>query len=511
MRLACCVTLLFAFGAWGQSDPAWTLFSFDDRAIPFRDNLKVTLEQPRKYPGNPVLRHGPPGSVDAQRAQFYGSVRRVGGKFRMWYAACATEETVGARGTSFRIAYAESQDGLKWVKPELGLVEFGGNKRNNLVSFSPPLDETMAEPLAAFVLHEPEDPDPARRYKMARYTRYYNRGDAKKTPHATILPFFSADGLRWTLALPPPKTNVLDETEVPFRAHHVFEIGGLQKFQGVYYVYGQEMTPDVWMPWGAPTARTMTTHWSMDFVHWSQERAFSFQRHGYRSRDRDLEEAHEPAGVWNRNNVAVGLYGLWHGARLIEQRGMDLGLLVSNDGIHFREPVPDFPFLEAGPAGSWDRHGLIQGQGFENVGDQTYIYYGTWDLASRRISTGEVGLAMMRRDGFGYLSPAENRAASFVTAPLPLPARGASLTLNADGLSEASALEVEVTDLGGRPLPGYGPVRVVRSGIEIPVRWPGGDRVRANVPEVRVRVRFTGADVWRTRFYAAYWNPAGRD
>src|SRR5262249_12255375 len=62
-------------------------FSFDDDSIPWRENLKLTLEQPKKYPGNPVLRSGPPGSVDSLRANLYGTVLKIGDKFRMWYVA----------------------------------------------------------------------------------------------------------------------------------------------------------------------------------------------------------------------------------------------------------------------------------------------------------------------------------------------------------------------------------------------------------------------------------------
>ena len=33
---------------------------------------------------------------------------------------------------------------------------------------------------------------------------------------------------------------------------------------------------------------------------------------------------------------------------------MDLGFLISNDGLYFREPEPDFVFIPKGPPdGSW--------------------------------------------------------------------------------------------------------------------------------------------------------------
>ncbi len=40
----------------------------------------------------------------------------------------------GDGNRTFNTCYAESTDGINWVKPELGLVEFNGNKNNNIIS-----------------------------------------------------------------------------------------------------------------------------------------------------------------------------------------------------------------------------------------------------------------------------------------------------------------------------------------------------------------------------------------
>src|SRR6478609_9004048 len=132
---------------------------------------------------------------------FYGSVIRVGDKYRMWYSAKSDRaNSTGNLTPSARIAYAESDDGLHWTKPDLGLADFNGNKHNNLVSLAPVLDQARNEPLACFVLHEPDDPDPARRYKMAVYAVYYPTDAERKATGmpadnnpSTILPYVSAD------------------------------------------------------------------------------------------------------------------------------------------------------------------------------------------------------------------------------------------------------------------------------------------------------------------------------
>ena len=65
-----------------------------------------------------------------------------------------------------------------------------------------------------------------------------------------------------------------------------------------------------------------------------------------------------------------------------------------------------FVFLPYGEDGEWDPRGLLSGQAFEHVGDETYIWYGAWDLSAGadRKPRGAVGLLTMRRDGFGGLS-----------------------------------------------------------------------------------------------------------
>jgi hypothetical protein len=346
---------------------------------------------------------------------------------------------------------------------------------------------------------------------MAVYGRYYDSADPKQLSHganvpSAIYPFFSADGLNWQLAVPQPKGKWFDETETPFRLHNNFEMGGLYKFDGLYYVAGQEHSPDITMPDGTPTRRAMVTHWSGDFVQWSQERSFSFQRYGYRSPRQSLEEAHEPAGIWNRGNVLLGLYGLWHGASVTSERRMDLGFLISNDGVHFREPIPDHVFIRAGADGAWDQRGLIHGQGYEQVGHQTYIYYGSWDPSNSGMGQCAVGVATMRRDGFGYLSTREKGDGQLTTKPLAN-LRPVLLSLNAEGLSREAFLRVELIDKMGKPIEGYsGPdAALVRdSGLNVKVSWSGRPKIECSNTTIRLRLKLSGPQAQQIKFYAAY-------
>jgi hypothetical protein len=508
--------ILFLCAATAVRAAPTNIFAFDDDALPYKNNLKLTFEAPQKHPGGPVLAPGPAGSADHAACSFYGSIIRVGDKFSMWYRAQSDRViSTGNLTPSARIAYAESDDGIHWTKPDLGLTEFNGNKHNNLVGMPAGIDPAKNEPLACFVLHEPDDPDPTRRYKMAAYTVYYPSAAERQATGmpadnnpSTILTYFSADGLTWRLAIPMPKQPWFDETEVPFTVRNNFEIGGLFKFDGIYYVTGQELSPDVFQPDGTAVRRTMVTHWSGDFIHWSQDKSYSFQRYGYKNVRETLHESHEPAAVWNRGNVLLATYGLWYGAAATVERRMDLGFLVSNDGVHFREPVADHVFIPAGGDRDWDARGLLHGQGFENVGDKTFIYYGTWDLSGVIRQPGAVGLAIFGRDRLAALSLRDDIPAGAQFTSKPFANTGAAtLSLNVDGLSATAALRVELIDKTGAPVPGYASAdaAIVRtSGLSTKVTWKRGSTIKCANASYRLRIFFTGADATKIKFYAGY-------
>ena len=86
---------------------------------------------------------------------------------------------------------------------------------------------------------------------------------------------------------------------------------------------------------------------SHDFDHWAEGHVESFvlpeprdptQRGG----DFEYDQVHIGVGAASYGTVCVGLYGLWHSAHRtteFDKISCDLGLVVSNDGLHFREPV----------------------------------------------------------------------------------------------------------------------------------------------------------------------------
>lgn len=72
-----------------------------------------------------------------------------------------TYKPSGSRITS--LAYAESKDGVNWVKPSLGLVEFNGNKENNLI---------FRYAHGTGVMLDLEEVDRKKRYKLVTKVEY---------------------------------------------------------------------------------------------------------------------------------------------------------------------------------------------------------------------------------------------------------------------------------------------------------------------------------------------------
>lgn len=489
---------------------AMTLFAFDSHSIPHSQNLRLEMRQPQRHPANPVLNRGQPGSPDAMGAQFYGSIIKDGGRYRMWYIAFDDDKGSKIASARWRAACAESADGVSWTKPNLGLVEFAGNKNNNLVHVG---DEPWGF-VNLKVIKDEADPDPQRRYKMT--THVYFRHNTRL---GTLLPFVSADGFSWRPVkdVRPLKAELRKE-DLLLPAVHFEPCGGLYRWDGQYFICGQNALPGPRLYQG----RVCRSYRSADFVSWSPTSSIVFARsvqHGHLGpgRSREGEQNHEGISVWNRGNVLLGITGRWHGAAEWKDVTVDLGLVLSNDGLSFREPRHEGTFLERGKDGEWDQGGLLQGQGFENIGGQTFIYYGAWDprpTGGPERPRGGVGIAMLPRDRIGDLVVDESGkgpgdyqlpeiVAEFVTRSIAIQGKP-RFFINASGLGPEAALRCELLDHLEMPLPGFSgknAALVRQGGFQSPVSW----RSPAALPDrIRFHVVFDGKKRSDIRFSAIY-------
>lgn len=143
----------------------------DDHLIDKLDGADLVLHAPT--PQEIAIDHDEPweGGTCA-----YHTVFRDGDLYRMYYRG----------GWGYKIyCYAESRDGVHWVKPKLGLVEFRGSKENNII--------LMGEGTEAFAPFKDANPDcePDAPYKAFAV-------HCKNDPPSTLGAFKSVDGIRWT-------------------------------------------------------------------------------------------------------------------------------------------------------------------------------------------------------------------------------------------------------------------------------------------------------------------------
>ena len=172
--------------------------------------------------------------------------------------------------------------------------------------------------------------------------------------------------------------------------------------------------------------------------------------------------------------------------------GREVALARHARGSRFhREPAPDHKLIARGKDGEWDSIALLQAHAFANVGEQTYLWYSHWDCDGE-FRNQDIGLATLRRDGFGFLSankadaPAKCETAFFDSH------EGAKLFVNAEGVSAETPLKIELLD---EKLEVIGTASVMKSGTRVDV---------LALPKGRIAARVVFGAAGKIRFYALY-------
>lgn len=513
--LAAAAALPFAAGApaepgglamGGFTGPQLTLLAIDNQSLPLRGNLCYYLNHPTVVP-EPVLQpsRDNPHATDTVATHFYGTVLHDNGKFRMWYYGASWKEapTNGdIETTKLRegpVCYAESDDGLHWTKPNLGQVSCHGGSDNNAIA----LPDTQIE--GTFVIKDETDPDPARRYKMV-YENHPANHRFMSVRTAT-----SPDGIHWSAGPDSP----IDEGLEPCSFY---------QYRGLYCI-GAHFAPAGVSEGGNLAGRQGFVWVSTDFRHWLPESAEAFllpepEDPNDRGLDRPGVQVHLGVGAFPEGNVVVGIYCRWDSRPKVGDwfgRGTtkgDFGLLVSNDGLHFREPVKDFVFLDHRDSNAvvtpGIRHQVVleqSGNGILNVGDETWIYHGRWVNPEKLENyTAEIALAKLPRDRWGALGlyPRADEGAVW-SAPLEIDGTGARVLLNADG---AQGMSVDVADESFHPLADFSGehagATTAAGGLDCPVTWSGHRLDELAGRKIRLRVRLKRGDHPDPRLFAVY-------
>lgn len=413
----------------------------DDFLIAETDLLPV-YHTPDFYAGNPVLEpsaewenttEGAPYAAPFSDGIWYDD---KDGKFKMWYLAGAGSIHKQDKQT-FYTGYAESADGMHWIKPELDLV-----KGTCLVD--------TANRDAATIWLDRKETDPARRYKM------FNVERRPTDRRWQFILKYSPDGIHWSEGV-AQSGDLYDRSSVfynPFRDVWCLSMRYGTKVSSRSRSYLEAKDPE--------TAVSMAHRVRKGIP--DRNVVFWFTPDDKEPRHPEFPDVHP--GIYNFDcipyeSIMLGQYAVWQGpennicGELGIQKRNEICLGYSRDGFHFSRPS-HIPFMANDTSeGAWN-WGNMQSIGGVPliVGDSLYFY-----CSGRRLndimwdSYTSTGLAKLRRDGFVSMKAGKEEEGTLKTEPISFD--GKYLFVNADVPGKKSQLLVEVLDEKGNPIEGF--------------------------------------------------------
>jgi len=416
----------------------------------------------------------------------YVTVLKDAKVFRMYYRGLPR---AGADGTSLEsTCYAESVDGIRWTKPELGIHEVNGTRKNNVIL----KDEAPCSHNFSPFLDTNPDSDPAQKFKALA-----------GTSTSGLVAFVSADGIHWKRSRPKAviSKGAFDSQNVSFWSES----------EGLYLCY--------FRTWDGPTAwsgfRSISRVTSKDFLHWSEPKAMSY---GKTPREHLYTNQTQP--YFRAPHIYLSIAARFMPGRRIltpaQAKAIDVDpgyfndcsdavLMSTRGGTRYHRA-----FMEAF---------IRPGTGIENwVSRTNYPALGIVGVANDRIAmhvqknygqpTASLVRYTLRNDGFVSVN-GPYAGGEMTTRPLIFqPAAGKRSTscrlLVNCSTGAAGSLRVELIGENGKPFPGYSLAdsrEFIGDFIERAVEWKKGPDVKPLVGRpVRLRFVLKDADLYSIRF-----------
>lgn len=263
-------------------------------------------------------------------------------RYRVWYRGSHFDEKTKTATHQEVTCYAESQDGIHWTKPLLGLFEFDGSKQNNIV--------WNGVGAHCFTPFRDTNPDcrPEARYKAI--------GRGRPQREKGLYVFQSPDGVHWSLIQEEPviTKGAFDSQNLAFWDPH----------SGCYRCYHRSFRDGV---------RDVMVQTSDDFIHWSEPEYLRFPNV---PREHLYTNAVQP--YFRAPHLKIGFPTRYLPA---EGQRVEPVFMSSRDGRTFRrwnDPlIPETaPSDRAGNRSNYMVHGLLQLDP-KDGGDQELAVYAT--------------------------------------------------------------------------------------------------------------------------------------
>jgi hypothetical protein len=385
-------------------------------------------------------------------------------RIRMIYRGWAhqPEKPVRALHREFT-CYAESKDGLTFVRPTLGLVEWEGSKENNII-----LDDKATHNFAAFKDGNPDCPPEA---------RYKGIGGEKR--EGGLFVYQSADGIHWKKMKEEAAITdgAFDSQNLAFWDPHA------RLYRAYYRIFsGGGTDGGEWKPKGVRAIRTST---SKDYVNWEPGTDLTY-----------------PEGTPHQHLYTNAVQPYFRAPHLLigfptrflpdEEERVEPIFMSSRDGVHFtrrNEPVipESAPADRAGNRSNYMTWGMVElpsEPGKISV-YATEAYYGTVPGRVRRF--------VYRVDGFVSLRAGKDGG---VVLTKPLRFKGKEMILNY-ATGEGGSVEVERLDADGKTVATSRPL--TGDGVATRVEWRSGVPFQEN-GEGSFRFELKDADLFSLRF-----------
>jgi hypothetical protein len=384
----------------------------DSRIIASAENAQLVLGKVQKYRGNPLFEEDKPW--EKRFDNLYANViyDEEEQTYKCWYSPFIVDDS--AKGMTLEqrkqkkyrppwtremaICYATSKDGITWVKPELGLVEYEGSTANNILwrGSGPPgkdKEELWAGPHGNGVFKDLRERDPNRRYKAI-------------TKLGKLSVAFSPDGIHWDPPIACPEADSAGDTH-----NNALWAPTLGKYVWITRQWGNESGQ-----WVRQVARTS----SADFVNWETAQIVL----------QGLDANHQTYAmpVFYHGGVYLGLVA-------IHDQDADrvwTELTWSPDTKKWYRILPGTPLIpNSDVEGEYDWGCVYPAAYPVFLEDEIRLYYGASDGLHTSWRDGFLSLATLRPDGFaGYKQANKGEPALITTTPLVH--RKASLRLSAD-------------------------------------------------------------------------------
>jgi hypothetical protein len=440
----------------------------------------------------------------------YHSVFQDGDRYRMYYKAWHLDVSKNKLSTNRHplfCCYAESADGIHWEKPEVGLHDFEGSKKNNIVMISGklgPLNVDAGHP----AVFKDENPNAAADAQYKAIVRSSN-------PNG-LLPFKSPDGLNWS---PMTDKPILSGIGAFDSQNLAFWDSVLGKYRAYWRIFTKGITNEkVWKPSGVRAIRTAT---SDDLIHWNEHTDLTYvdspSEHLYTNQIKPYHRAPHILIGFPTRYIERGWSDAMKALPELEHRQMrsstsqrygtalSEGLfMASRDGVHFQRWNEGFlrPGIER--PGTWHYgqqyiawHAVETKSSFEGAPNELSLYacesYWTAPGSALRRYT-------LRLDGFVSAS-ATMKGGELLTKPIIF--KGDELRVNF-ATSAAGSIAFELQDAKGTPLPGFTLTEsapLFGDAVERTVSWKGGKKLTDLAgTAIRLRCQLKDADLYAFQF-----------